>query len=107
MRLTNPMSQASRHPRSARRTAGHLALGVGGALETVGDGFSGVLFERHEVECVLDAVRRFETLVSATDDMARQGEQFSRAAFCSRLTRMIERAAADVRRARVPSRGKA
>ncbi len=74
-----------------------VAFGAGGALETVKDGVSGALFERHDVECVLDAVRRCDALAVAPEVLARRAERFSRSAFHSNLVRVIGRHRIDVR----------
>lgn len=72
-----------------------VAFGAGGALETVEDGFSGVLFERHDVECVLDAIRRCDTLTTAPEDLAVRAQRFSCSAFRSALVHVIEGDRAD------------
>ena len=72
-----------------------VAFGTGGALETVEDGFSGALFEHHDVECVLDAVRRCDTLTTAPEALAQRAERFSRSAFRSALIQVIEREGAE------------
>jgi glycosyltransferase involved in cell wall biosynthesis len=76
-----------------------VAFGVGGALETVQDGLSGALFERHDVECMLDAIHRCEALTTAPEDLARRAERFSRAAFRSALLSVIEGEDAESKRA--------
>jgi glycosyltransferase involved in cell wall biosynthesis len=77
-----------------------VAFGAGGALETLEDGFSGALFERHDVECVLDAIRRCDTLTSTPEDLARRAERFSHSAFRSALIQVIEREGAESKRVR-------
>jgi glycosyltransferase involved in cell wall biosynthesis len=67
-----------------------IAFGAGGALETVRDGFSGVLFKSHDVDCVLDAIRRCETLTTAPEALAKGAKRFSRAAFRSALLDAID-----------------
>jgi glycosyltransferase involved in cell wall biosynthesis len=76
-----------------------VAFGAGGALETVEDGFSGVLFKRHDAECVLDAICRCDTLVTAPEALAERAERFSRSAFRSGLLSVIEGEGAESRRA--------
>ena len=39
-----------------------IAYGAGGALETVTDGVTGVLFDRQDVDAVIDAIRRCDAL---------------------------------------------
>ena len=66
-----------------------IAFGGGGALETVIDGLTGVFFEHHEVESVIDAINRSEELDTAPEVISRQAEKFSTQSFHQNLMRTI------------------
>lgn len=72
-----------------------IAFGAGGALETVEDGVSGTLFERHDVECVLDAIRRCDALAADPSTLATRAARFSRLAFRSSLLVAIDQYGTD------------
>ncbi|RKZ12767.1 glycosyltransferase family 4 protein, partial [bacterium] len=54
-----------------------IALGKGGALETVVDQSTGLFFHAASVEALVDAVRRFESAPMAADDCREQARGFS------------------------------
>uniref|UniRef100_A0A831TD24 Glycosyltransferase n=1 Tax=Thermorudis peleae TaxID=1382356 RepID=A0A831TD24_9BACT len=68
-----------------------IALARGGALDTVVDGVTGVLFPDQTVESLIEAVRRFERLHFSTGDIVRQARRFSRARFKEEMRDLIER----------------
>ncbi|HBS06656.1 MAG TPA: glycosyltransferase family 4 protein [Leptospiraceae bacterium] len=69
-----------------------LALGRGGALETVVDGKTGLFFSQESVESLNDAVNRRETLRFRAADFARNTARFTRDAFQSGMVASIQRA---------------
>jgi len=54
-----------------------IAYGVGGVLETVVDGRTGILFEEQEVEAMVGAVQKLETSGLDPADARRRAESFS------------------------------
>jgi glycosyltransferase involved in cell wall biosynthesis len=68
-----------------------IALARGGALDTVVDGVTGVLFPDQTVESLIEAVRRFERLHFSTGEILRQARRFSRARFKEEMRELIER----------------
>jgi glycosyltransferase involved in cell wall biosynthesis len=69
-----------------------VALAAGGALETVQDGVTGVLYGEPSPDALLRAVRRLDRLSTAPREIAACAERFSSGAFASRLSRVIDRA---------------
>jgi len=67
-----------------------IALGDGGALETVCDGLSGVLFPRQEAESLVQAVLRFERTQWPHDQVRSGVEEFSRERFKEQIRSFIE-----------------
>ena len=67
-----------------------IAFGAGGALDTVIDGETGVLFEEQTVEALIAAVKRFNTLRFDLDLIRRHAETFSTETFKQKLTAFIE-----------------
>jgi len=72
-----------------------IAFGAGGALDTVIDGETGVLFEEQTVEAFTAAVRRFNTLKFDPAAIRTHAETFSTEAFKQKLTTFIEEKYAD------------
>ncbi len=70
-----------------------IAFGRGGALDTVVDGVTGLLFEQQTCESLTAAVRRFVDHALGFDPAAcrRQAERFSTAAFRERFAAWVER----------------
>lgn len=62
-----------------------IALGAGGALETVLPGKTGVFFPDATVESLAEAVEEFEQLKFAPDELRRQAEKFTPKAFRKRF----------------------
>ena len=54
-----------------------IAYGRGGALDTVVDGQTGVLFEQQTVDSLIEAVSRFETVSFDDDAIHRHASGFS------------------------------
>ncbi len=69
-----------------------IAYGKGGALETVIDGKTGVLFKEQTVESLLDAVHRFERLKIVPGACRSQAKRFDRSVFKRRIVQFIEKA---------------
>ena len=67
-----------------------IAFGRGGALETVRDGETGVLFSEQSVESLDEAVRRFEASRFDADRMLVHARGFDASVFRDRMTRFIE-----------------
>ena len=70
-----------------------IAYGIGGALETVQDGRTGVLFEPQEEGALAAAIERFEALELDPGAMRENARGFSRERFRSEMAAVIERAA--------------
>jgi glycosyltransferase involved in cell wall biosynthesis len=67
-----------------------VAFGAGGALESVVDGVTGVLFEAQSVEALCEAVSRCSTITFDRAAIRRQAEQFDRGVFCRKLTDLVQ-----------------
>jgi glycosyltransferase involved in cell wall biosynthesis len=79
-----------------------IAYGAGGALDTVIDGKTGLLFGEQTVEAVVAAVRRYEALGDAYFDPAalrRHALRFSAGRFREELGSFVDRAYEEHRRA--------
>jgi glycosyltransferase involved in cell wall biosynthesis len=72
-----------------------IAFGAGGALDTVIDGETGVLFAEQTVEAISAAVKRFNTLTFDPIAIRHHAEMFSTEAFQQKLTAFIEEKYAD------------
>jgi glycosyltransferase involved in cell wall biosynthesis len=66
-----------------------IAFGSGGALETVEKDVSGVFFEQHSVDCVIDAIARCDELHTSPGQIATLARRFSPERFRQRLTEVI------------------
>lgn len=67
-----------------------VALGAGGALETLEDGVSGAFFSRQEVGDVLSAIERCDRIDTAPSDIALLARRFSAQTFRARLLDVIQ-----------------
>lgn len=67
-----------------------VAYGRGGALETVKDGLTGAFFYERSPESVIAALRASEALQSSPETIAAHARRFSRMAFRTRLTSVLE-----------------
>ena len=68
-----------------------IAFGRGGALESVVDGKTGVLFEEQTVEALLDAIARFDGCEFASDALRSHAEGFSADRFIAALRDFVHR----------------
>lgn len=68
-----------------------IALGSGGALETVVDGETGLFFQDPTVECLIAALRRFESMTFDPERIRRQAERFNRATFVQGIRQIVNR----------------
>jgi len=71
-----------------------VAFGAGGALETVIDGTTGVLFHRADPARLFEAVERAQAMTFEPAALRRHAETFAEPAFAERLRSVVERAAA-------------
>jgi glycosyltransferase involved in cell wall biosynthesis len=77
-----------------------IAYGRGGAVETVADGVSGVLFEEQTAEGLAAAIRRFEALDLDPDAIRANARRFSRERFRDRMAAIALGAADGARESR-------
>ena len=80
-----------------------VALGSGGALETLVDGVTGCFFRRHDPDEILDAIRRSDRIETAPEALAAAARRFSPRAFETGLLAAL-RAGFHEHRERMPSR---
>jgi glycosyltransferase involved in cell wall biosynthesis len=66
-----------------------IAYAAGGALDTVVDGQTGVLFERQEVECLIGAVRRAEAMAWDEGGLRRHARKFDRQVFRDQMLAFV------------------
>src|SRR4051812_18678744 len=71
-----------------------IAYAGGGALDTVIDGETGVLFERQQVECLIDAVRRTETTDWTAPALRAHARKFDSEVFRAQLQQFVGESAA-------------
>lgn len=69
-----------------------VALGAGGALETVIGGVTGAFFDDHSEESILAAIDVADRLATSPEEIASYTRRFSADAFTDQLTAVIERA---------------
>ncbi|HLF27094.1 MAG TPA: glycosyltransferase [Anaerolineae bacterium] len=67
-----------------------IALGAGGALDTVIDGTTGVLFAEQSVDALIDAVRRLDTIDFSPNTIRANAARFDTSVFVSKLSRFVE-----------------
>ena len=72
-----------------------IAFGAGGALDTVIDGETGVLFEEQTVDSIIAAIQRFNTLKFEAATIRAHAENFSTETFKQKLTAFVEEKYAD------------
>lgn len=77
-----------------------IAYGVGGALETIRDGVTGILFPTQSAECLAEAVRGFDAALFDEHVLREHAAQFDRPVFKQRLAEAVQRLAS----APVPAR---
>lgn len=68
-----------------------IAYAGGGALDTIIDGVTGVLFKEPTVDSLADAVERFERMTFDAEVIRRHAEQFDVTVFRRRMVEFIER----------------
>ena len=66
-----------------------IALGIGGALETVVPGKTGVFFPRPEVEDLCHAIEEFEALNFSKPDIIRHAQDFHRDVFVRKMKQVL------------------
>ena len=69
-----------------------IAFAGGGALETVQDGVTGVLFHERTPQAVIEAIRAADLLTTPPEQIAKCARRFSREAFRDGLSTVIARA---------------
>jgi glycosyltransferase involved in cell wall biosynthesis len=74
-----------------------IALGAGGAQDTVRDGETGILVRDQDAESLVDAIKRFEQTRFDTDVIVRHAQTFSRTRFERDLTALVEETLASFR----------
>jgi glycosyltransferase involved in cell wall biosynthesis len=74
-----------------------IAYGVGGAVETVRDGETGVLFDRRSADSLAAAIERFESLELDAEAIRANAERFGRERFRAEMAAVIESAASSAR----------
>jgi glycosyltransferase involved in cell wall biosynthesis len=70
-----------------------IAYAVGGAVETVIDGTSGVLFDEQSVASLIEAIEHFEASALQEGDVRESSQRFGRERFRGEMAGVIERAA--------------
>jgi len=71
-----------------------IAFAAGGALDTVVDGQTGVLFERQEVSALVDAVRRAEAIAWDPVKLRQHARKFDRQVFRDQLQAFVRESVA-------------
>jgi glycosyltransferase involved in cell wall biosynthesis len=66
-----------------------VAYAGGGALDTVVDGHTGVLFEQQRVECLVDAIRRAEATHWDSDALRAHARKFDRQVFRDQFQQFV------------------
>jgi glycosyltransferase involved in cell wall biosynthesis len=66
-----------------------IAYAGGGALDTVSDGRTGVLFQQQHVDCLIDAVRRAEATHWDSDLLRRHARSFDRQVFREQMQQFV------------------
>jgi glycosyltransferase involved in cell wall biosynthesis len=69
-----------------------LAFGRGGALESVQDGVSGVLFEEQTPESLLAAMRRLDAMEVRPEACVQNAHRFDESVFCAGMLEAVEQA---------------
>jgi glycosyltransferase involved in cell wall biosynthesis len=71
-----------------------IAYAGGGALDTVVDGQTGVLFQAQQVDCLVEAVRRFQQLAWDAGALRAHAEKFDRRVFREQLKGFVDESVA-------------
>jgi len=69
-----------------------IAFAKGGALETVIDGVTGVLFDDQSEDSLAAAILRFESMNLSSAEIRRHAENFSKHAFIAEIHRIVQQA---------------
>lgn len=68
-----------------------IAFGRGGAKETVVEGKTGTFFDRQETDSVVEAIKRFETMIlDSAEEISKHGQSFSEENFKTQLAAVIK-----------------
>jgi glycosyltransferase involved in cell wall biosynthesis len=67
-----------------------IAFKKGGALDTVIDGKTGILFDKQTVESLIDAVKRFNEMKFSKEDLIINASKFSKGVFKDKLLSIIK-----------------
>ncbi|HAX25582.1 MAG TPA: glycosyl transferase, partial [Chloroflexi bacterium] len=67
-----------------------IALGAGGALDTVVDGGTGVHVTEQTADSLIEAIRRFERLTFSVDRNVAHAQQFSKERFSRELVALVD-----------------
>ncbi len=67
-----------------------IALGVGGALDSVKDGVTGIFFRKQDEESLADAIRRFSAMTFDPDVIREHARQFSATRFRERIRTTVD-----------------
>jgi len=78
-----------------------IAYGKGGALETIVDGKTGVIFTEQTVDSLVAAIERFESLAFDSQRIRRHAEGFSKQRFIESLRLLVGNASLNGRRSEV------
>jgi glycosyltransferase involved in cell wall biosynthesis len=84
-----------------------VALGAGGALETVIDGETGVLFFEPTPEALADAVRRCDLIDWNPQRIRRNAERFARPVFLRQMSDFLSRVSGSAHRETAPAKAAA
>jgi glycosyltransferase involved in cell wall biosynthesis len=66
-----------------------LAYNVGGALDIVQDGESGVLFNKQTVESVIEAIKRAEKITFLPGTLRRKAKRFDKSLFITKIQKIV------------------
>jgi glycosyltransferase involved in cell wall biosynthesis len=81
-----------------------IAYGKGGALETIIDGKTGIIFEEQTVYGLADAMLRSERITFDPVAIRRHAERFSKERFTTSLRRIVDAAGGQQPRLKHPER---
>ncbi|MGD0476512.1 MAG: glycosyltransferase [Candidatus Velthaea sp.] len=79
-----------------------IAFGKGGALETIVDGHTGIIFKEQTVDSLVSAIRRFESIAFDPFAIRRHAETFSKHRFIQRMREIVSAALEDENALRHP-----
>lgn len=66
-----------------------VAYGKGGALDIVDDGVSGVLFERQEIDAVVEAIKRLDGQKLLPATLQRKAKRFEKSLFIAKMRKVV------------------